>query len=227
MPFHVGELLTYDVSYSEVVSVTAATATLAVKERRPVNGGSAYYMMAEAKPGSMLSAVYPLYYKLDTLLNAATMQPIQASTFSSEKGRTRSQTTAFTSPTTIDYQIKTATLVEEKKTVAPHTLDPLALIYVMRMLPLSMTMNVPPIPMTEGGDSYKFVIKVAAREDVKTGAGTFPAWRITTTILDAKGQRVNDRKLTLWVSDDARRLPLKFDAEMSIGKFVLSLNRIG
>src|SRR5262249_2739659 len=139
--------------YKEGVSLTAATATFEVKERRAAGSGGAYYIVAEAKPGSMLSAVYPLYYKLDTLLGASTLQPVQANMFASEKGRTRLQTTTFSSPTSIIYQVKTSTLVEERHTVAPRTLDALSLIYVMRALPISPTLNVT-IPMTEGGESF-------------------------------------------------------------------------
>jgi hypothetical protein len=83
-----------------------------------------------------------------------------------------------------------------------------------------------PIPFTDAGDMYYLNAKVAARETLKTPAGTFPALRVTSTVLDAKRQPMIGRKLTVWLSDDARRLPLKFETSLAIGSFVLTLSKV-
>src|SRR5687767_7151283 len=58
VPFTIGETLAYDVSWSSTVS--AGTAVLRVQEKRPSYNSTAYYIVAEAQPGSLLSRLYTL-----------------------------------------------------------------------------------------------------------------------------------------------------------------------
>ena len=83
VPFHVGETLTYDVSWSSYLS--AGTAVVTVKEKRPSFNSTAYYIVAEARPTPLLSKLYTLYYKLDTLLDAYTLLPQRGSSIGSEE----------------------------------------------------------------------------------------------------------------------------------------------
>ncbi|HXH36815.1 MAG TPA: DUF3108 domain-containing protein, partial [Plantibacter sp.] len=93
VPFKVGETLTYDVSWSSYV--TAATATMAVRERKGSYGSQAYYIVAEGRPTALVSKLYDLYYKADTLLDVFTLLPQRGSVFSQEGKRQRMKTTMF------------------------------------------------------------------------------------------------------------------------------------
>ena len=93
VPFHVGETLTYDVSWSSYLS--AGTAVVSVKEKKPSFDSTAYYIVAEARPTPLLSKLYTLYYKLDTLLDAYTLLPQRGSVYSEEGKRHRFKTTRF------------------------------------------------------------------------------------------------------------------------------------
>src|SRR5262245_38689629 len=87
VPFRVGEQLTYDVSWSSYV--TAGTATMTVKEKKPSFNSTAYYIVAEARPTPLLSKLYTLYYKMDTLVDVYTLLPQRGSTYSEEGRRHR------------------------------------------------------------------------------------------------------------------------------------------
>src|SRR5512135_857979 len=63
VPFHVGETLTYDVSWSSYV--TAGTAVATVKEKKSSYNSTAYYIVAEGRPTPLVEKLYSLYYKLD------------------------------------------------------------------------------------------------------------------------------------------------------------------
>jgi len=56
---------------------------------------------------------------------------------------------------------------------------------------------------------------------VSTGIGQIRAWKITPVLpsADAGGAR----RLTLWVSDDPRRLPVRLQAQLAVGSFDLTL----
>ena len=59
---------------------------------------------------------------------------------------------------------------------------------------------------------------------MKTGLGTTAGWHITSVMLDEKGQR-EGRRMTLWMSADARRLPLRLEVDLVVGKFQLVLRQ--
>ena len=63
----------------------------------------------------------------------------------------------------------------------------------------------------------------AGVEPVKTGLGTINGLRIVPVITGA--DKDSPRGLALWLSDDARRLPLKMEAQLLVGKFVVTLQK--
>jgi hypothetical protein len=82
--------------------------------------------------------------------------------------------------------------------------------------------------MTVVDDSDVFTVRwqFASREAVTTPLGTRPAWRLVPTITDTQGKPVSTYRITLWLSDDARRIPLKIEAALPVGRFTLALTRI-
>jgi hypothetical protein len=222
VPFKVGETLTYDVSWSTFL--TAGTATMSVKERRPVGGAAVYDLVAEGRPGPLLDKLYHLYYKAESLLDTRTLQPSVATIFSDERGRTKLRTVRFTGRTTIEYEPK-ANAPSEKRVMPALSQDPLSAIYVIRVLPLKAG-QVFTMPVVDGTDVYNARWQIAGPEPITTPAGAFSAWRLTPALSDSHGKPITNRRVTLWLSNDARRLPLKVQAGLTVGNFVLTLSKI-
>ncbi len=78
------------------------------------------------------------------------------------------------------------------------------------------------MPVADSGDLCPVRVMIGARAAIRTPAGTFNAWRLTPLATDSDGQPV-DNNIVIWMSDDARRLPIKLEAELPVGKFVLVL----
>src|SRR5262245_17337074 len=93
VPFQVGETLTYDISWSTFL--TAGVMTTTVKEKKPSYNSVAYYIVAEGRPTPLLSRLYSLYYKLDTLIDVYTLLPQRGSIYSEEGKRHRFKATIF------------------------------------------------------------------------------------------------------------------------------------
>jgi hypothetical protein len=222
VPFKPGEALTYDVSWTTFL--TAGQATLSVKERRAAGAGRAqYYLVAEGQPSSMLQKLYHLYYKAESMMDTRTLRPATATLYSDENGRKRYKTTTFRGNGTADYVIKTATSATTTVKVDATAQDPLGAIYVLRALPLKPGQAPFTIPVTDSGKAYRLRVTVGGRESVKTGIGTLPAIKLTLNASEANGKAAEASNLTLWLSDDARRLPLKFTAGLAVGSFQLTL----
>ena len=222
VPYHPGEVLEYDVGWSSYV--TAGTATVTVKEKKPSYNSVAYYVVAEGQPTALLSKLYTLYYKADTLIDAYTLLPQRGSLYVQEGKRHRMKTTLFNQTTRhAKYEVQTATHTEKDLALPGFTQDALSALYVLRSIPMKPGDKFN-MPVTDAGDVYKVQMQVVGVESLKTPLGTMNALKIVPLITAAKGTPPSG--IALWMSDDARRLPLKIEAQLAVGKFVVSLRKV-
>ena len=221
VPFRPGEVLEYDIGWSSFV--TAGTATVSVKEKKPSYGSTAYYIVAEGRPTPLLSKMYTLYYKADTLIDVYSLLPQRGSLFSQEGKRQRMKTTTFDQAAKkASYQVETRTLVKKDLAIPGFTQDALSAIFVLRSIPFKAGEKFN-MPVSDNGQIYKVQMQVGAVEPVKTGLGTINALRITPVITGP--DKDSPRGLSLWLSEDARRLPLKMEAQLLVGKFTVTLTK--
>ena len=220
VPFAVGETLTYDVSWSSYL--TAGTATTTVKEKKSSFGSTAYYLVAEGRPTPLVAALYSVYYKMDSLLDASSLLPQRGSVYSEEGKRHRFKTTLFDrAAKKVQFEYKSDTTVKASFATSAVTQDALSAIYVLRAVPLKpgekMTM-----PVSDNGINYRVQFEAAGIERVKTPKGELAALKIRTAVFDDKNQPVG-KNVAIWLSDDARRAPVKIQADLPVGSFVLLL----
>jgi uncharacterized protein DUF3108 len=221
VPFKPGETLQYDIGWSSYV--TAGTATVAVKEKKPSYGSTAYYIVAEGRPSPLVSKLYTLYYKADTLLDSYSLLPQRGSLYSEEGKRHRMKTTTFDqSAKKAVFEVQTRTVVKKDLAIPGFTQDALSAIYVLRSIPFKAGEKFN-MPVADNGHVYKVQMQVGAPEPVQTGLGTIKALKITPVITGP--DKDAPRGLSLWLSDDARRLPLKMEAQLLVGKFVITLRQ--
>ncbi len=101
--------------------------------------------------------------------------------------------------------------------------DLLSGVYYVASLPLQPG-GLYSFPLNDGGQTLTVNVRVEAREQVKTPAGTFNTVRIqpesATGLLKDKG------KFWIWYSDDAARIPVQMRARMMWGTLTLTLLRI-
>ena len=220
VPFRPGEALTYDVSWSDYL--TAGSATLTVRDKRPSFGSTAYYVVAEGRPTTLLSKLYAVYYKADSLVDAYTLFPQRGSVFSQENGRQRMKETRFDQTRrAATFQMRTATTMSQDQALPGPTHDGLSALTAMRTMTLTPGAS-SSFAVSDSGYLYRVTATVGAKETITTGIGSVAGYKIVPAIRDAKGQVVG-RGLAVWVSDDARRLPLRIQAQLPVGAFVLTL----
>jgi len=218
VPFATGETLTYDVSWSSFV--TAGTATIHVAEKKPSYSSVAYYIVAEGRPTTMVSKLYSLYYKVDTLLDVYSLLPQRGSIYSEEGKRHRMKTTLFDHPKQkADFEIETRTVVKKTIGISAVAQDPLGALFVLRSIPLKQGEKIT-MPICDGGVSYKVLIEAGPTEAIKTGTGTVQAQRLSIT----PATDVGARALLVWLSTDAAHVPVKLSAQLPVGAFVLTLS---
>lgn len=223
VPFRPGETLEYDIGWSGLL--TAGTATVSVKEKKPSYGSTAYYIVAEGRPTPALSKLYTLYYKADTLLDSYSLLPQRGSLYSEEGARRRTKTTVFDqAKKKASYHVETRTVVTKDLAIPGFTQDALSAVYVLRSIPFKAGERFN-MPVSDNGHVYKVQMQVGASEPVPTGLGTINGLKVTPVI--SGPDKEAPRGLALWISDDARRLPLRMQAQLLVGTFTVTLRRAG
>ena len=218
VPFTAGERLTYDVSWSSLL--TAGAATIHVAEKKPSYGSTAYYIVAEGRPTPLVSKLYSLYYKVDTLLDTYTLLPQRGSVYSEEGKQRRMKTTRFDHrKKQADYQVETRTIVRKSLGISAVAQDPLGALFVLRSIALKAGEKIT-MPICDGGTSYRVLIEAGATETVMTRTGDVQAQRLSIT----PPAEVGARALSVWFSSDAARVPVKMSAQLPVGAFVLTLS---
>lgn len=221
VPFRAGETLDYDIGWSSFV--TAGTAEIVVKDKKPSYNSTAYYIVAEGRPTTIVAKLYTLYYKADTLLDAFSLLPQRGSLYSEEGKRHRMKTTTFDQAAKkATFEVETRTVVKKDFAIPGFTQDALSAIYVLRSIPFKAGEKFN-MPVSDNGQIYRVQMQVGAVEPVKTGIGTINGLKITPLITGP--DKDSPHGLALWISDDARRLPLRMEAQLLVGKFVITLSK--
>jgi hypothetical protein len=223
VPFKVGETLIYDVSWSTFL--TAGTAVTTVREKKPSYDSTAYYIVAEGRPATIIAKLYTLYYKLDTLIDSYTLLPQRGSVYSEQGGRHRFKVSRFDhAANRVGFSYESTNKATDDFPIAPYTQDMLSAIYVLRAVPLQAG-DVITMPVTDDGVNYKLKVNVGAVEQVKTPLREMSALRLKLSIFDRDG-RPHGRNVAMWLSEDPRRLPVKVQADLPIGTFNLNLREV-
>jgi hypothetical protein len=76
--------------------------------------------------------------------------------------------------------------------------------------------------VADDGALYQVALETLAPERVRTPIGDVSAWNLRLTILDATKKAVTTNT-AIWISDDARRLPVRLQSDLPLGTFVLAL----
>lgn len=207
-PFIAGERLSYDVSWADFI--VAAELTIQTDERRSFDGIDGYHVTAQARTVGLVSGLYKVNDVYESFINAATLQPFRAAK------RSQHRKTHTQSSVTIDQDKRTAQLEGGRSLEIPEdTYDFAALLFAIRGMDLTLG-KIRTLTVLEDEKLYIIKLQPEAREKVTTPAGTYDTVKIATSRV--KG-RENDKlyNLRIYITNDARRMPVLITAEPSWG----------
>jgi hypothetical protein len=223
VPFRVGETLTYDVAWSRYL--VAGSAVSRVVEKRPSYNSTAYYIVAEGRPLPLIARIYALYYKMDSLLDSYTALSQRSSVYAEEGASRRLSTTLFNrAAQKAQFEMRADTTVKDEFTVPQNVQDGLATLYSLRGHAFKAGDRVT-VPVADEGSLYTASFDVTGPEPVKVPLGEVQAWHLRVTVLNAMREPVGNN-IGAWISTDARRLPVKLEAELPVGTFGLTLRTV-
>ena len=109
--------------------------------------------------------------------------------------------------------------------IPENALDPLSLYYYVRTIDLRVGDTIL-VPFHVDKRSRNLKIFVKKKEPVKTRAGAFRCFVLEPEMGEASLMK-SDGKITIWISDDANRYPVKIKTNLSFGSLTAYLVEVG
>jgi hypothetical protein len=103
--------------------------------------------------------------------------------------------------------------------------DIISAIYYLRARPLATGQSFD-LVVNDDGQTFRVPVRVFERKTMKTVAGRVPTLRLGVGLF-GEGHLVSDRKgdMTLWLTDDARRLPVRARLDADVGTLDIKLKK--
>jgi hypothetical protein len=103
--------------------------------------------------------------------------------------------------------------------------DIISAIYYLRAQPLAPGQSFD-LVVSDDGQTFRVPVRVYERKTMKTVAGRVPTLRLGVGLF-GEGHLVSDRKgdMTLWLTDDARRLPVRARLDADVGTLDIKLKK--
>jgi hypothetical protein len=217
-----GEILTYDISWSNIV--TAGTATMEIKEGTQSNGKQVLRFIVTTHSAGLVDKFYPVNDRLESVFDPGTMQSLTFSLNESHGKKTRRRELIF------DPVNKTviSTLNDDPPallTIADRTQDALSSIYYLRTRDDFIVGKAIIIPVHDSGKNWSVEVQTLGREKVKTPAGEFATIKVRT-FPRYEGVFMNKGEIFIWLTDDSRRVPVLMKSTIAIGSIVSTLTKM-
>lgn len=216
--YAMGERLTFAVQYG---MLTAGYATLSIPAVVQREGRPVFHVMAEARSLPFFDAFFRVDDRLDSYIDTD-----YGFSWGYEK---HLQEGRFRADAIYDYDQRRGLMLEPAKgTQAPMPIgsqDVLSCFYYFRTQPLIVG-SVLSIPVTaDDKKSYVLSVDVLRKERVSTLAGAFYCL-VVQPHLTFNGVFRQKGEVTLWITDDERRLPVLIRSKIIIGSININLQRV-
>ncbi|WP_434345209.1 DUF3108 domain-containing protein [Myxococcus virescens] len=220
MAFMPGEVLEFDL---DAMGAQAGTMTMRVHKQKD----GQLPIQVEAQTNTFFSKVRRVRGSATAYLHPRTLRPHRYVEDTMENEQRRKVNVAFGQKertVKVDYQFGQRPKGQFNYTFDKDGLDVAGAIYLLRQLPLKDDLQVC-FDVYGVRRMWRMQGAVVKREQVTTPLGQFNAWHVTGTAvrLDRPKQK---REVHVWISDDARRLPLAAVGTIDLGAVRATLTSV-
>jgi len=206
LPFKVGEQLNYRV-YMPGVTQPVGTALFEVRSRARYFDRDGLFVSARAETLPEGARIFVVNDQINSYLDPTSLLPFRTEIAFSEGNRKTNRTYI------VDQDRGNATTEGRRIDIPVGTHDLISLVYAAR------TFEATPgrrnaISVLVNDRTLTLFITCLPRETIELGGQKIQAVRVSLTTDDPEGDKY---QLRVWVSDDARRLPLRFTAVTPLG----------
>jgi hypothetical protein len=227
-PFRVGETLTYEGKFSKIIK-GIGVADLSLKIERADDSGN-YLIKSEARSkGSLLKLFrFSFFQQFNSIVDADRFRILKTVKRDEQKDRVRDSEAVF------DYDDRRVIYVETDprdparpprkiaSEIDGDTHDLISAIYSLRLLPLAVGRSFD-VFISDSGLLYKIPVRITAREQQKSILGKMWCFRVEPEIFGMNRLVEKEGDMTIWITDDARRLPVRAQINSDLGRIEVKL----
>ncbi len=214
LPFGSGEVFDFELQYGVVSVGRARLETRGVEVHR---GRPALGLVSRARSAQWIDAVYKVRDEISSLLDLERLHSLRFA----KQLREGDYKADFQAEYLHEEGIARYADGSEAA-LMPGSQDILSALFYIRAFALSEGM-VLHIPVHDGKKSYPLRVSVTGRERVETALGSFNCLVLEPT-LQSQGLFKSEGRMLIYLSDDARRLPVKLKARAPVGAFTSELS---
>jgi hypothetical protein len=220
-PFRGGETLVYDASWEGI-----AAAQVRIMLTRPANRPQSWTGQMWLRSSKVVDLLYPMRDYFRENFSYATWHPSDILILQHEKRRQDEWSAEFSDGgsfvTAVKRNREGRTWTRKFAGGKPWGPFSGAMMALSQSLAPGKTYT---FDVFSGGNRYVFAFKVTGRERLTTALGTFDTLRVEPSVvwLSEGSFRRDATATTLWVSEDARHLPLRIESAVRIGSIKADL----
>ncbi len=217
LPFHPGEKLTFQLSWS---FIPAGEAELKVLPIEIIHGEPSYHFVLTVKSNSFFDTFYKVRDRIDAYTDIHMTHSVYYKKKQQEGRHKRDIFVAF------DWKKSEAqysNFGKKLKPIAliPGTFDPLSIFYYSRLFNPQKT-HLIKRPVTDGKKCIIGVGRIIRRETISLKTGKYDAYLIEPEMKHIGGvfKKSKNAKIKLWITADKRRIPIKIKSKVTVGSFI-------
>ena len=217
--FQVGEKLTFSIGYE---FVPAGKSILSVDGISEINGRSVYQITLRTRSYRFFDPFFKVRDEITTYMDINTLQSI--------KFRKKLREGSYSYDYSVNFNPDSMSAVSKSPNgtrlvkIPEFTLDVLSVMYYMRTLDLKVGRTLT-LTVLDNDKLYPLDIKIVRRERISTRAGTFDCLVIIPE-LKSGGLFKNEGRITAWVTDDHRKIPVLMKSKAIIGAIIVELQDV-
>ena len=214
--FSVGEHLVFDIAYG---MVKAGTATMSIPDTQWVDGKPCLHIVTTAESSPFFSNFFKVRDRVESFID---IDGIFSWRFEKHLREGRYKANRLER-----YDQAGRRVFYRRDTIpAPlYVLDILCAFYYTRTQPLEVGRKLE-LDAFGDGDVYRLGVLVHRREKIRVPAGAFSCL-VVEPVIQGEGIFSQKGKLTIWLTDDERRIPVLMKSKVLVGSIDCRLRSIG
>jgi hypothetical protein len=222
LPFKSGERLVYEISWSRLIQ--AGTAVMEVREETGFEGKRAYRLISRANSGELLSRFYRVSDTIESHIavdeKTGTLYPLSFHLDQHHGKRTKTRDMTF------DREHGTVLVladgIKETYPVPDQVQDALSSLYYVRTRNDFVVGKPMIVHVHQDAKTWAVEVQTLGRERLETAVGDFNTIKVRT-YPRYEGVFQNTGEITIWLTDDDRKIPVLMKSTITIGSIVASL----
>lgn len=213
--FKAGEKVSFAVNYTAagIINMPAGAGSF-VTTLEKLNGKSVYHIVGEGHTLSSYEWAYKAKDVYESYIDAETLLPLKFIRNIDEGGYKKYQNVSF------NRSLNTAIAKEGVFKITDCTHDVVSAVFWARNIDFGMlkpNFDKVPINVFLDNELYTMYVRYLGKETIITKYGKFKTIKIKPTTIKGTIFK-DDDKMTIWISDDANKVPVRIESPIIVGK---------